>query len=165
VVETERLALLAAGTALAEQWGQPARGVDFFDLKADLEALDPALSCERGEHPALHPGQTARVLMAGQPAGWLGVAHPRLVAELDLPEAPVLLELETAALAQIRLPKVAPLSEFPASRRDLALVLKEGVPAAALVAQAREAGGPRLREAGVFDVYHGAGLPNGFKSV
>ncbi len=165
VVETGRLALLAAGTALAEQWGQPARAVDFFDLKADLEALGPGLSCERGEHPALHPGQTARVLVAGKPAGWLGVMHPRLVAELDLPEAPVLLELDTAALAEHHLPRVAAPSVFPASRRDLALVLREEVAAAALVAQAREAGGAHLREAGVFDVYRGAGLPNGFKSV
>jgi phenylalanyl-tRNA synthetase beta chain len=165
VVETERLALLAAGTALAEQWGQPTRAVDFFDLKADLEALVPGLSCERAEHPALHPGQAARVLVGGKPAGWLGVMHPRLVAELDLPEAPVLLELATSALAEYHLPRVAAPSEFPASRRDLAVVLREDVAAAALVAQAREAGGAHLREAGVFDVYRGAGLPNGFKSV
>jgi len=165
VVETERLAVLATGTARAEQWGEPARAVDFFDLKADLEALSAGLSCERGEHPALHPGQTARILAGGKPAGWLGVLHPRLVAELDLPEAPVLLELDTAALAHAGLPRVAAPSEFPASRRDLALVLREDVAAAALVALARDAGGAQLREAGVFDVYRGTGLPNGFKSV
>ncbi|MGH8443466.1 MAG: phenylalanine--tRNA ligase subunit beta [Nevskiaceae bacterium] len=165
VVETERLALLAAGAAAAEQWGTASRPVDFFDLKADLEALAPGLSCERAEHPALHPGQTARVLAGGKPAGWLGVLHPRLMAELDLPEAPVLLELDTAALASSSLPEVAAQSEFPASRRDLALVLKQDVPAAALTAKARAAGGASLRQAGVFDVYRGAGLPNGFKSV
>ncbi|MGQ0586587.1 MAG: phenylalanine--tRNA ligase subunit beta [Gammaproteobacteria bacterium] len=165
VVETERLALLAAGTAAAEQWGIPARPVDFFDLKADLEALSADLGCERAEHPALHPGQTARVMAAGKPAGWLGALHPRLVAELDLPEAPILLELDTVALARTRLPKVGAQSEFPASRRDLALVLREDVPAAALADQARAAGGASLRQAGVFDVFRGAGLPNGFKSV
>jgi phenylalanyl-tRNA synthetase beta chain len=165
VVETERLALLAAGSAAAEQWGQAARPVDFFDLKADLEALCGELSFERGEHPALHPGQSARIGLTGRPVGWLGVIHPRLVAELDLPEAPVLLELDTAALAAAGLPKPGVLSEFPASRRDLAVVLKEEVPAALLRAQAREAGGALLKETGVFDVYRGAGLPNGFKSV
>ncbi|HEU5282917.1 MAG TPA: phenylalanine--tRNA ligase subunit beta, partial [Burkholderiales bacterium] len=165
VVETERLALLAAGTAASEQWGQAARPVDFFDLKADLEALSPELVFERAEHPALHPGQTARISAQGKAVGWLGVLHPRLVAELDLPEAPVLLELDTAALTASRLPRATAPSEFPASRRDLALVLREEVPAEALRAEAREAGGASLRETGVFDVYRGAGLPNGFKSV
>jgi len=165
VIETERLAALAAGPAASEQWGQAARPVDFFDLKADLEALSAELAFERGEHPALHPGQAARISFQGRAAGWLGVLHPRLVTELDLPEAPVLLELDTAVLAASRLPRVTVPSEFPASRRDLALVLREDVPAAALRAQAQEAGGAALREAGVFDVYRGAGLPNGFKSV
>ena len=165
VVETERLALLAAGLAASEQWGLPARAVDFFDIKADLEALSPELVFERGEHPALHPGQTARIMLGGKAAGWLGVLHPRLVADLDLPEAPVLLELDTAALVASNLPRPAAPSEFPASRRDLAVVLREDIPAAGLMAHAREAGGASLRQAGVFDVYRGAGLPNGFKSV
>jgi phenylalanyl-tRNA synthetase beta chain len=165
VVETEKLALLATGTASAEQWGLPARPVDFFDLKAELEALAAGFACERGEHPALHPGQSARILAGGRPAGWLGRLHPRLARELDLPEAPVLLELETAALAVARLPQPAVPPELPASRRDLALVLREDVPAGALLAEARAAGGGLLRESGVFDVYRGQGLPNGFKSV
>ena len=165
VVETERLALLASGPAAAEQWGLPVRPVDYFDIKADLEALAGGLQFERGEHPALHPGQTARVTAGGSAVGWLGVLHPKLVASLDLPEAPVLLELDTAALKSSGLPRPVAPSEFPASRRDLALVLREDIPVAALTGQAREAGGVLLREIGVFDVYRGAGLPNGFKSV
>jgi phenylalanyl-tRNA synthetase beta chain len=165
VVETEKLALLAAGSAAPEQWGTKARPVDFFDLKADLEALMAGFGFERGEHPALHPGQTARVTFGGQPAGWLGTLHPRLVRELDLPEAPVLLELETGCLAAARLPQPTVPSEFPASRRDLAVVLRDDLPAAVLLAEARQAGGALLRETGVFDVYRGEGLPNGFKSV
>jgi phenylalanyl-tRNA synthetase beta chain len=168
VVETEQLALLAAGNAAPEQWGVPARAIDFFDLKADVEALlGPleGLRFEAAEHPALHPRQTARIRLGERPVGWLGPLHPRLVAALDLPEAPVLLELETACLRQAGVPRAVAVSEFPASRRDLALVLKDEVPAAALLDHAREAGGASLRHAGVFDVYRGAGLPNGFKSV
>jgi phenylalanyl-tRNA synthetase beta chain len=165
VVESEKLALLAAGTAAAEQWGLPARPVDFFDLKADLEALLGDLGFEPEGHPALHPGQTARITAQGEPVGWLGTLHPRLVRALDLPEAPVLLELETRVLAVARLPKPAAPSEFPASRRDLALVLREQVPAGELLSHVRAAGGKLLKETGVFDVYRGAGLPNGFKSV
>lgn len=165
VVETEKLALLAAGSAAPEQWGLPERPVDFFDLKGDLEALAGGFEFERGQHPALHPGQTARVTAGGKPVGWLGRLHPQRVRELDLAEAPVLLEVETSALAGVRLPRPTAPSEFPASRRDLALVLREEVAAAELLALVRESGGARLRETGVFDVYRGAGLPNGFKSV
>jgi phenylalanyl-tRNA synthetase beta chain len=165
VVETEKLALLAAGAAAPEQWGVAARPVDFFDLKGDLEALAGGFGFERGEHPALHPGQAARITAGGKPVGWIGVLHPRLVRELDLAEAPVLLELETAALAAARLPQPVVPPEFPASRRDLAVVLREGTPAGTLLAAARAAGGTLLRESGVFDVYRGEGLPNGFKSV
>jgi phenylalanyl-tRNA synthetase beta chain len=168
VVENERLGALVSGSADPEQWGQKARPVDFFDLKADVEGLLGGLDGVRFEpaaHPALHPRQTARIVCGERPVGWLGRVHPRLVALLDLGESPFLLELETACLAQGRLPRPAAVSEFPASRRDLALVLKDDVTAAALLAQAREAGGPLLRESGVFDVYRGAGLPNGFKSV
>jgi phenylalanyl-tRNA synthetase beta chain len=168
VVETERLALLAAGSAAPEQWGLPARPVDFFDVKADVEALlgpVPGIRFEAGQHAALHPRRTARISLAGRPVGWLGPLHPRLVAALDLPEAPVLLELDSACLTAVPVPRAAPVSEFPASRRDLALVLKDEVPAAALLEHVREAAGPGLREARVFDVYRGAGLPNGFKSV
>jgi phenylalanyl-tRNA synthetase beta chain len=168
VVETERLAALAAGPAAPEQWGSPARAVDFFDLKGDAEAvLGPVdeVRFEPGEHPALHPRQTARIVRQGRPVGWVGTLHPRLVASLGLPEAPVLLELDTACLRQARLPKPGPVSEFPASRRDLALVLPEDTPAAAVLEHARAAGGPLLQDLGVFDVYRGAALPKGFKSV
>lgn len=168
VVETERLAVLAAGPVLPEQWGAPERAVDFFDLKGDAQALFAGLADLRFEaagHPALHPGQSARLYRAGRPVGWLGRLHPGLVRSLDLPEAPVLLEVETAALTGAPLPQPRPVSEFPAARRDLALVLKDEVSAATLLDHARQAGGALLRETGLFDVYRGTGLPNGFKSV
>ena len=168
IVETGRLAALAAGPALPEQWGAPERAVDFFDLKGDVEALLAGLADARFEpaqHPALHPGQTARVLRGDRAVGWLGRLHPGLVRSLDLPEAPLLLELDEAALQGAPLPRASGVSEFPASRRDLALVLRDEVTSASLVEHARGAAGPFLREIGVFDVYRGAGLPNGFKSV
>jgi phenylalanyl-tRNA synthetase beta chain len=168
VVETERLALLAAGSAAPEQWSAPARPVDFFDMKADVAALlgrAGGLRFEAGGCPALHPGQSARLFRGQDPVGWLGRLHPGLVQSLDLPEAPILLELDTAALRGLPLPRPRAPSEFPESRRDLAVVLPEAVTAAAVLAAASEAGGPLLRETGVFDVYRGEGLPNGFKSV
>ncbi len=168
--EAQRLAGLVAGTALAEQWGsQPGRPVDFYDVKADLLALmgDSAgrFCFERGEHAALHPGRCARILRDGQPVGWLGELHPRLAQTLDIGEALVLFELDAQKVGAAPLPQAAAVSEFPSSRRDLALVLREEVPAEELVAAARKAGGPLLRSVQVFDIYRGPGLPEGFKSI
>jgi phenylalanyl-tRNA synthetase beta chain len=166
VVEAQRLGGLAAANALPEQWGVSARAVDFFDIKADLDAfLGPAYRYEAATHPALHPGKSARIYRDRHAAGWLGVLHPVLVKSLDLPEAPVLFELDWSAVADMPLPKVQALSEFPSSRRDLALVLPETVTAGALLAAARTAAGPQLRQALIFDVYRGEGLRAGFKSL
>ncbi|MBI3171372.1 MAG: hypothetical protein HYZ32_02115 [Hydrocarboniphaga effusa] len=169
VVETLRVGGLVAGTTLPEQWGTGGRPVDFFDVKADLEALFGAAAGEyrfaRGAHPALHPGQSAQIFRDGAAAGWIGALHPRLVQTLDLPLAPLLFELDGEVLRQAALPRPAAPSEYPSSRRDLAVVLKEETQSAAVLAQVRSAAGAQLRRAQVFDVYRGAGLPNGFKSV
>ena len=166
VVESQKLSGIAAGPASPEQWGVKARETDFFDVKADIESLLGATArFEPGEHPALHPGQTARVTVDGKAAGWLGVLHPRVTRSLDLPQAPILFELDWALIRGMPLPKSAPVSEFPASRRDLALVLKDEIAAAAVLDCARAAAGGHLRDALLFDVFRGGALPNGFKSV
>jgi phenylalanyl-tRNA synthetase beta chain len=171
--EHAELGLLVAGLNEPEQWGLPAREADFFDLKADLEALvgrafeapDCPLLLERASHPALHPGQSARLLSAGRVVGWLGRLHPRLEAELDLPLSALLAAVELAALVPRPLPRFEPLSRFPASRRDLALVVDTAVPARSLVGIARAAGGEHLREVGLFDLYTGEGIESGRKSI
>lgn len=171
--EHAELALIVAGSNEPEQWGLPERAVDFFDLKADLEALmgrpfdDPGcpLTLERAPHPALHPGQSARLIRDGRTVGWLGRLHPRLETELDLPLSALLASVELAALVPRTLPRFAPLSRFPASRRDLALLLDASTPARLLLDIARAAGGEHLRAAGIFDVYTGEGIESGRKSV
>jgi phenylalanyl-tRNA synthetase beta chain len=168
--ETQYLAGLAAGNALAEQWGsKPERPVDFYDVKSDLVALfgrgADRLSFERGEQAALHPGRCARILLDGRAVGWLGELHPRLVRTLDLDEAVQLFEIEAEALCAAALPQPGAVSEFPSSRRDRAFVVRNAVSAEELVRTTRAAGGPLLRSVHVFDMYHGPGLPEGFKSV
>lgn len=168
--ETQKLAGLVAGSALAEQWGsKPERPVDFYDVKADLLALFGSsagrFGFERGEHAALHPGRCARILRDGQPVGWLGALHPRLAQTLDIGDALLLFELDAEAVATAQLPHPNPVSEFPSSRRDRAFVLKEEITAEQLLAAARSAGGPLLRSVHVFDIYHGSDLPEGFKSM
>lgn len=168
--EVLRLGGLAAGSAWPEQWGsKPQREVDFFDVKGDLEALFGGaagrFAFERGEHPALHPGRSARILRDGHPVGWLGALHPRVARSLDLDDAVLLFELDAGLLAQAHLPDLTPVSEYPSSRRDLAFVVADGINAGSLLETARKAGGPLLKSAAIFDVYHGSELPDGFKSI
>ena len=166
-----QLAGLIAGPRSPEQWSSPAQPVDFFDLKADVEALLAITGCadrfsfEPAEHPALHPGQSARLLRAGQPVGWLGRLHPGLEAELKI-DSPLLFEIELAALTAGRVPAYAEVSRFPAVRRDIAVVLPQDVAAADILATARAACAQApVQELLIFDVYQGQGVPDGYKSV
>jgi phenylalanyl-tRNA synthetase beta chain len=162
-----RIGGIAFGDALPEQWSVPRRKVDFFDVKADLEALAAprALATARGSHPALHPGRCARVTIDGADAGWIGELHPRLLRALDLPQAPVLFELELVALTRAPVPVAAPVSKLPVVRRDVALVVDEAVPAEAVVAAMRGADIPTVARVALFDVYRGPGVEAGKKSL
>ena len=161
-----RLGGLAYGDVLPEQWGAAPRRVDFFDLKGDLERLyGHALDTRRGEHPALHPGQSAEVWADGRPIGWIGALHPRLVQAFGLAAAPVLFELDSEVLAQGRLPRHATLSRFPLVRRDLAFVLDVHTPAGDLLAVLRDAAADAVRSIDVFDEYRGKGVGENQKSL
>jgi phenylalanyl-tRNA synthetase beta chain len=130
-----------------------------------LTGREAEFSFERASHPALHPGRSARILAGGALAGWLGALHPRLVRALELPAAVHLFELRAEAVLAARIPQFAPLSQFPALRRDLAVIVDEGVGAQALLDTARAAAPGYLRAVHIFDVYRGKGVESGRKSV
>ena len=161
-VQPLRIAGLAFGPAVAEQWG--ARNgdlVDFFDLKGDVAALASprAIATQSATHASLHPRRSARITMAGTAAGWIGELHPRLIRELALPSAPIVFELDLAALTQRSLPHVKPLSRLPIVRRDLAVVLDDAVPVQQVI-DALEAAKPAAVDAmSLFDVYRGPRCP------
>ena len=166
-----QLAGLIAGPRSPEQWAVPAAPVDFFDLKADVEALLAVTGCadqfsfEAAEHPALHPGQSARLLRKGQPVGWLGRLHPGLEAELKI-DSSLLFEIELVALTAGRARAYAEVSRFPAVRRDIAVVVPQQVAAEAILATARAACAQApVQDVLIFDVYQGQGVPEGYKSV
>lgn len=164
--EQAKLAGLIAGSALPEQWGAAGRPVDFFDAKADLDALfGTSLRYEPARHPALHPGRTARVVRNGAAVGWLGALHPKLAETLDIADSLYLFEMDWAAVRDLALPTPEAVSEFPSSRRDLAFVVAEDVSAGALAEVIRASAGPLLKTLQTFDVYRGAGLPAGCKSI
>jgi phenylalanyl-tRNA synthetase beta chain len=132
-----KLAGAAWGPQVEEQWGMPARPVDFYDVKMDVQALfgarASALRFEAAVHPALHPGRGARILFQGQAIGWLGELHPRWAQQAELAHAPVVFELDVEALVQGRLPEVRELSRQPVVVRDLALWVPLELPAQALL--------------------------------
>ena len=170
--QPKRVAGLAYGPQADEQWGQASRTVDFFDVKADLEALfAPAtLRFAKLAHPALHPGRSAQVLLGDVAVGFIGELHPRLQQKHELPLAPVLFEVDALALRQRQVPAYAEISKFPAVVRDLAVVVKQAVYAQDLldVFAAEQQGNPacRILQAIVlFDEYHGKGLENDEKSL
>jgi phenylalanyl-tRNA synthetase beta chain len=162
-----RLGGLAYGPAAPEQWGERARDADFFDVKGDLEALAAPrhLVTQRLAHAALHPGRAAEIVLNGRVVGWLGELHPRLVRQLELPKAPVVFELDLDALTDGALPAGKVVSRLPVVRRDLALVVDEGVPAQALLAALESAMPPHVIALRLFDVYRGPGLTEGLKSL
>ncbi len=110
-----RLAGLAAGPALPEQWGAPTTRVDFYDIKADVEALFAPRQPEfiKAEHPALHPGRCATVSLEGRSVGVIGELHPRWVQKYELGTAPVIFELELADLLAATLPRYVERLAFP----------------------------------------------------
>jgi phenylalanyl-tRNA synthetase beta chain len=126
---------LAYGPALDEQWGAASRNVDFFDVKGDVEALFAPVVPRfvKAEHPALHPGRSARVDVAGRAVGWIGELHPRWLQKYDLPHAPILFEIEADALMSRALPTPSEVSKFPPVRRDIAIVVDQNVPVQALL--------------------------------
>ncbi|UHQ55317.1 phenylalanine--tRNA ligase subunit beta [Microbulbifer sp. YPW16] len=165
------LAGLVYGTRQAESWTGGKDWVDFYDIKADVEALLAETNAAdefrfvAGEHPALHPGQCARILRGDREVGVLGALHPQLQKQLDLPKAAFVFELDLDAIGEARLPAFNPLSRFPAVRRDLALLIDADVQAANLVETAAETAGEMLTDLKIFDVYQGEGIDFNRKSV
>lgn len=165
------LAGLISGSILPEQWGGKQIRVDFFDLKADLEAVlaqNGALAEFRfrpAGHPALHPGQSAAIDFRGQTIGWIGMLHPELEKRLDLAGSTYLFEIQLQALDEGILPEFEPLSKFPSIRRDIALVVDQEVTFEAIRSCIRQLAPKNIQDIRLFDVYTGQNIDSGRKSL
>jgi phenylalanyl-tRNA synthetase beta chain len=170
ITQEKSLAGLALGSALEEQWGEKTRSLDFFDVKADVEALlrlaghDASVQFVQGQHPALHPGQSAEIRLNGLSLGFLGLLHPKLEKELGFETRVFLFELDQDRLLNRAIPAFKSLSKFPHVRRDIALLVDENISAASLVICINKQS-PLFRQVLVFDIYQGSGIPTGQKSV
>ncbi len=169
------LAGLLSGSVEAEGWNSEPRGYDFYDAKADVEALlSPAGLAQfrfvRASHPALHPGQSAEIIRiqndgSQQSVGVLGALHPQLAQQLKIKQKVFVYELNTAGVVQGQLTRFQALSEYPATRRDIALLVDKAVTAQAIVDCIKAAGPDFLQDVGIFDIYQGENLSEDSKSV
>jgi phenylalanyl-tRNA synthetase beta chain len=147
---------IAFGSAAPLQWGSKEQAADFFDVKADVEALlAPAVpQFEAAEHPAMHPGRCAKVLVNGQAVGHVGELHPRWRQSWELTQAPVMFELSLDAVLHRDVPKSTGVAKFPNVERDIAVIVKDSVTHAQLMAAVHAAKTQGLlRNAVLFDVY------------
>ena len=150
-----RVAGLAHGAVDSTQWGSKERAVDFFDVKGDVEALlaPRRVSFESAEHPALHPGRCARVMVEGAAIGYVGELHPRWRQAYELPGAPILFELSLDAVLARSVPVAQAIAKHQAAWRDLALVVPEAASHDALVGALQADPAGLVRAATLFDVY------------
>jgi phenylalanyl-tRNA synthetase beta chain len=155
IAQPMRVAGLAFGPADSVQWGTPERAVDFFDAKGDVQALLAPRQARfvAAPHPALHPGRSARVELDGVAIGWVGELHPRWRQAYELPHAPVLFELDLAALLARPLPQPVAVAKQQSATRDLALVLPDRVDHDTLIATALADSTGLVRSAALFDLY------------
>lgn len=171
LVQTPMIAGLVYGGVSEESWHSKTQNVDFYDAKADVEALlekgaqMSAFSFAAAKHPALHPGQTAQITKNGRVVGLLGALHPQLQQSLGLSQPAYLFELQQDAVLEAALPNFTPLSKFPEVRRDLALVVDQDIAVEDLCAAAKDAAGEYLIDLKVFDVYVGKGVDTHRKSI
>jgi phenylalanyl-tRNA synthetase beta chain len=153
-----RVAGVAYGAVDRVQWGQRSRNADFFDVKGDIEALIAPRRArfEPAEHPAMHPGRCARVLIDGAPVGHVGELHPRWRQIWEFPAAPLMFELELDSVLKREIPVFASVTRYQAVERDLAVVVPESVSHAETMAAVWAANtGGLLRDAVLFDIYRG----------
>lgn len=166
-LQREMLGGLCYGDTAEEQWGIPARPVDFYDVKGDLEALcwPVPINAEPAPHPALHPGKSARISVGGRIAGYLGELHPRLQRKFDLPRPPILFELELDALVIRTLPRAEDISKYPSIRRDIAVVVDEDIDFEVMLVSMKSGSSPIISDISLFDLYRGKGVGEGKKSL
>jgi phenylalanyl-tRNA synthetase beta chain len=169
--EVERIAGLLMGPVLPEQWGSKSQPVDFFDIKSDVAAM-LGLTGDSGHYEyvsatraALQPGQTASIIRDSRTVGVIGKLHPRLAKHFDLKHDVFLFELDVAKAFASAAPVATMVSKFPASRRDIAVIVDEKISADDIVKTVAATAPDLIQDVRIFDIYRGPGIEAGLKSV
>lgn len=171
VVQQPMVAGIRAGKAHAEHWSDGERAVDFYDIKGDVEALLALTGAAHefrfvaDQHPSLHPGQSAAIFRGDKRVGYIGAVHPQFEKKLGLNGRTFVFEMELAAIQQRYVPQAQPISKYPSIRRDLAIVAKDTIAAGEIIAAIENIGVNHLVGLNLFDVYQGAGVADGHRSL
>ncbi|HEU0189384.1 MAG TPA: phenylalanine--tRNA ligase subunit beta [Gallionella sp.] len=166
-MQSQRLSGIAYGASMPEQWGTAARPVDFYDVKADVEALfaTQELRFVAASHPALHPGRSAQIFCREQAVGWIGELHPQWQQQYDMAQPAVWFEVELGAATQAKVPRMHDVAKYLPVRRDLAVVVDETVTVQVLLDAMMAASVPGVAQISLFDVYRGKGVEQDKKSL
>jgi phenylalanyl-tRNA synthetase beta chain len=165
------MSAVVSGNHLPEQWGEKSRPVDFFDVKGDVEnllkKLAPLTDFEfaADKHPVLHPGQQARISWNNQTVGRIGALHPAIEKKLGFSQKVFVFEIRLSCFENAQIPAFESVSRFPAMRRDLAIIVDDGVSAQDLEETVWKNASDLLKDFQLFDVYQGKGIDSGRKSV
>jgi phenylalanyl-tRNA synthetase beta chain len=165
------LAGAITGRREPESWSENGELVDYYDLKGDLESVlaltgnTTEVSFSKGEHPALHPGQTASIVHEGNVVGHIGAMHPELQKKLGFSQNIYLFEVKLSAITKAELPKFTELSKFPEVRRDLAILINRDIEAKSVIDAVQEVAGDELINLRLFDIYEGKGIDLKEKSL
>ena len=170
LIQKKVISGLVTGNRTGEHWSGAVEALDFYDVKADVEALLNAASGAEfsiipGEHPALHPGISAVIKSGDDTVGWLGSLHPKLQKTLDLSQVPIMFEIDLSALELVHVPVYIEISKFPSVRRDLAVTLDQDIPFSAIKQCVEKHATENVREVRLLDVYAGKGITIGLRSV
>ena len=160
------------GEITTNRWQQKTEAVDFYIAKGAVDALVAALGFTadylplKEGYPEFHPGQTAIVVVDGLIVGVVGKIHPNMKKAYDVNDTFVF-ELDLTTLLETEATGInyQPVSKYPGISFDIALLVEESLPVAALITTINQAGGDLLTSVEVFDVYTGVGVPAGMKSV
>ncbi len=167
--QEDMLAGVLAGGNVQESWNEAKRTSDFYDIKGDVENLlsvcDGRIEYRKESHPALHPGQSARIYRNNKAIGWVGAISPNLLKNLDLSSQAYVFELELAAILMGTVPKFHEMSKFPSIRRDLAVVVESHIEYGGVESCVQKIGSKLLKKLQCFDVYVGKGIDSGRKSL
>lgn len=165
------LSAVICGGRKNENWAEKVESVDFFDLKGDLEGVLALTSAGNKvdfvakSYPALHPGQSAAIMMDGKEVGFIGTVHPQIAQKLGLNGKTVVFEILWSAIATRSAIQAKTISRFPANRRDIAVVVANQVAAADVIRTCREVAGETLAQVNLFDVYQGSAVMEDHKSL
>ena len=175
MLQRKKMAGAITGSLYPESWDESPQLVDFYDIKGDVEALLEESNAthyyfEAIEHPALHPGQSAEIISYDETGnkeviGYLGALHPSIEKKLGLNQAVFLFELDIDRIQQKKLPNYSSLSPYPSIRRDIAVVVDEKISFNEIAILLEKTGIEQLIDYTLFDVYIGAGIAKGQKSL